>query len=69
MMVNIHHPFMAFRLPIVQGSSFAFLLPTLAILNLPKWQCPDMEGDYINYYMNVSTGIEFRQSLSQYARL
>ncbi|XP_023223250.1 solute carrier family 23 member 1-like isoform X2 [Centruroides sculpturatus] len=33
------------RLPIVQGSSMAFLVPALAILNLPEWQCPlDING-------------------------
>lgn len=28
------------RLPIVQGGTISFLVPTLAILNLPQWQCP-----------------------------
>ncbi|XP_046640676.1 solute carrier family 23 member 1-like [Daphnia pulicaria] len=28
------------RLPIVQGGTFAFLVPTFAILNLPEWKCP-----------------------------
>ncbi|XP_021193846.3 solute carrier family 23 member 2 isoform X2 [Helicoverpa armigera] len=28
------------RLPIVQGGTISFLVPTLAILNLPMWQCP-----------------------------
>ncbi|CAH3157966.1 unnamed protein product [Porites evermanni] len=28
------------RLPIVQGGTFSFLTPTIAILSLPKWQCP-----------------------------
>ena len=32
---------MIFRLPIFQGTSFAFLPPVLAILNLPHNQCPD----------------------------
>ncbi|KAG8224393.1 hypothetical protein J437_LFUL016396 [Ladona fulva] len=31
------------RLPIVQGSSFGFLAPALALLNLPRWQCPPVE--------------------------
>ncbi|XP_014283866.1 solute carrier family 23 member 1 [Halyomorpha halys] len=31
------------RLPIVQGGTISFLVPTLAILNLPKWRCPDEE--------------------------
>ncbi|XP_030645635.1 solute carrier family 23 member 2 [Chanos chanos] len=29
------------RLPILQGGTFTFITPTLAILALPKWQCPD----------------------------
>ncbi|XP_072762369.1 solute carrier family 23 member 2 [Anoplolepis gracilipes] len=28
------------RLPLVQGGTISFLVPTLAILNLPQWQCP-----------------------------
>uniref|UniRef100_A0A8C4HX62 Si:dkey-106n21.1 n=1 Tax=Dicentrarchus labrax TaxID=13489 RepID=A0A8C4HX62_DICLA len=28
------------RLPILQGGTFSFITPTLAILALPKWQCP-----------------------------
>ncbi|XP_026729142.1 solute carrier family 23 member 2 isoform X1 [Trichoplusia ni] len=31
------------RLPIVQGGTISFLVPTLAILNLPEWQCPKPE--------------------------
>ncbi|XP_053698851.1 solute carrier family 23 member 2 [Sabethes cyaneus] len=31
------------RLPIVQGGTISFLVPTLAILNLPQWKCPDKE--------------------------
>ncbi|CAL1261637.1 unnamed protein product [Larinioides sclopetarius] len=29
------------RLPIVQGCSMTFLVPLLAILHLPKWECPE----------------------------
>ncbi|GAB0094180.1 solute carrier family 23 member 1 [Sergentomyia squamirostris] len=29
------------RLPIVQGGTISFLVPTLAILHLPQWQCPE----------------------------
>ena len=29
------------RLPLVQGGTISFLVPTLAILNLEKWRCPD----------------------------
>ncbi|XP_067998811.1 solute carrier family 23 member 1-like [Melanerpes formicivorus] len=28
------------RLPIIQGGTFAFLTPTLAMLSLPQWKCP-----------------------------
>lgn len=31
------------RLPLVQGGTISFLVPTLAILNLPEWQCPDAD--------------------------
>ncbi|XP_069318617.1 solute carrier family 23 member 2-like isoform X4 [Eulemur rufifrons] len=29
------------RLPILQGATFAFLTPTLAMLSLPDWKCPE----------------------------
>ncbi|XP_077992050.1 solute carrier family 23 member 1-like isoform X2 [Glandiceps talaboti] len=29
------------RLPILQGGTFAFLIPTIAILSLPQWKCPE----------------------------
>lgn len=28
------------RLPIVQGGSFSYLVPSLAIMSLPRWKCP-----------------------------
>lgn len=28
------------RLPVIQGATFTFLVPTLAILTLPQWACP-----------------------------
>ncbi|EZA53174.1 Solute carrier family 23 member [Ooceraea biroi] len=31
------------RLLLVQGGTISFLVPTLAILNLPQWQCPASE--------------------------
>lgn len=31
------------RLPLVQGGTISFLVPTLAILNLPQWKCPEDE--------------------------
>lgn len=33
------------RLPIVQGATYAFLIPTLALLNLPQWKCPDVDRE------------------------
>ncbi|XP_036373532.1 solute carrier family 23 member 2 [Megalops cyprinoides] len=32
------------RLPILQGGTFSFITPTLAILALPKWRCPDVSA-------------------------
>ena len=29
------------RLPIVQGGSFSYLIPSLAIMSLPRWKCPE----------------------------
>ncbi|ETN66964.1 solute carrier family 23 member 2 [Anopheles darlingi] len=31
------------RLPLVQGGTISFLVPTLAILSLPRWKCPSAE--------------------------
>lgn len=31
------------RLPIIQGGSFAFIVPSIAILALPEWKCPPAE--------------------------
>lgn len=36
--------FYNYRLPMVQGGSFAFLTPTFAIMSLPKWTCPKPDG-------------------------
>ncbi|XP_051975910.1 solute carrier family 23 member 2 isoform X2 [Xyrauchen texanus] len=32
------------RLPILQGGTFTFITPTLAILALPKWRCPEISA-------------------------
>ncbi|XP_043319720.1 solute carrier family 23 member 1-like isoform X1 [Cervus canadensis] len=32
--------FLGIRLPILQGGTFAFLAPSLAMLSLPTWKCP-----------------------------
>lgn len=29
------------RLPILQGGTFAFVAPSLAMLSLPAWKCPE----------------------------
>ncbi|XP_002415299.3 solute carrier family 23 member 1 [Ixodes scapularis] len=31
------------RLPVIQGSTFAHLVPILAVLSQPQWQCPSQE--------------------------
>ncbi|KAM8980375.1 solute carrier family 23 member 1 [Sarcophilus harrisii] len=33
--------FFGVRLPILQGGTFAFLTPSLAMLSLPAWKCPE----------------------------
>ncbi|KAG8523354.1 Solute carrier family 23 member 2, partial [Galemys pyrenaicus] len=33
--------FLGIRLPILQGGTFAFVAPSLAMLNLPTWKCPE----------------------------
>ncbi|GAB6022696.1 hypothetical protein CHUAL_006791 [Chamberlinius hualienensis] len=38
------------RLPIIQGGSFAYLVPAFTILNLPQWRCPDINNaDVTNF--------------------
>ncbi|KAK2139281.1 hypothetical protein LSH36_1893g00007, partial [Paralvinella palmiformis] len=38
-MVTLLQTTLGTRLPILQGGTFSFLVPTFAILSLPKWQC------------------------------
>ncbi|XP_037692030.1 solute carrier family 23 member 1-like isoform X3 [Choloepus didactylus] len=33
--------FLGIRLPILQGGTFSFLAPSLAMLSLPSWKCPE----------------------------
>lgn len=33
--------FLGVRLPILQGGTFAFVAPSLAMLSLPTWKCPE----------------------------
>ncbi|XP_028392826.1 solute carrier family 23 member 1-like [Dendronephthya gigantea] len=50
------------RLPIIQGGTFSFLAPTIAILTLPKWRCPEtlkepksVQKDNSSCWKNVCT--------------
>ncbi|RWS20276.1 Solute carrier family 23 member 2-like protein [Leptotrombidium deliense] len=43
------------RLPIIQGPSFAFLIPTLSLLNLPEWKC-DLQN------MNATNSEEYSEA-------
>lgn len=40
-MVTILQSTFGVRLPIIQGGTFSFLVPTFAIMSLPEWTCPD----------------------------
>ena len=40
-LVTIFQTTFGCRLPLVQGGTISFLVPTLAILNLDKWRCPE----------------------------
>ncbi|KAK8786402.1 hypothetical protein V5799_023821 [Amblyomma americanum] len=33
------------RLPVIQGSTFAHLVPILAVLQLPQWKCPNLSAE------------------------
>ena len=46
-----------YRLPIVQGGTFAFLTPTFAILSLPQWTCPKVEGQYQSFLLQTVDGL------------
>ncbi|KAG4076097.1 hypothetical protein HA402_011443 [Bradysia odoriphaga] len=38
--ITIFQSTLGTRLPIVQGGSFSYLVPSLAIMSLPRWKCP-----------------------------
>lgn len=42
-MVTMLQTTFGIRLPIIQGGTPSFLVPTFAILSLPEWQCPAKE--------------------------
>jgi len=50
------------RLPIVQGGTFSFLVPTFAILSLDKWACP---SNYVDEAWVGNTTEEYRTEIWQ----
>lgn len=42
-LVTLIQSILGCRLPLVQGGTISFLVPTLAILSLDKWKCPTKE--------------------------
>ncbi|XP_064614097.1 solute carrier family 23 member 1-like [Liolophura sinensis] len=51
------------RLPIIQGATFAFLTPSIAILSQPQWECPftAVNADNENTTLPENGGAEHRQ--------
>lgn len=47
------------RLPIVQGATFTFLVPTLAILSLPQWTCPSDHEIIANRFPSTDRNLSF----------
>ncbi|XP_020615395.1 solute carrier family 23 member 2-like isoform X2 [Orbicella faveolata] len=43
------------RLPIVQGGTFSFLTPTIAILSLPRWTCPSASPTGLNNFTTIAS--------------
>lgn len=50
--MKLHLCFVHLRLPILQGGTFTFITPTLAILALPKWKCP--KGNVMTSDLNAT---------------
>ncbi|XP_061679056.1 solute carrier family 23 member 1 [Syngnathoides biaculeatus] len=50
------------RLPILQGGTFSFITPALAILALPKWQCPAPHGPTVLSGHNGTSPIQVTES-------
>uniref|UniRef100_A0A665VEW9 Si:dkey-106n21.1 n=1 Tax=Echeneis naucrates TaxID=173247 RepID=A0A665VEW9_ECHNA len=54
------------RLPILQGGTFSFITPTLAILALPKWQCPAPKAPVIlSMQLHNGTGPQLMEDSDQ----
>jgi nucleobase transporter 1/2 len=49
------------RLPIIQGGSIAYLVPTIVILEAPRWRCPSID-DITNATLpgNMSTPLHLK---------
>lgn len=56
--------FLTCRLPILQGGTFSFITPTLAILALPKWQCPAPKAPAVlsEQIQNITSPLEMESS-------
>jgi len=52
------------RLPILQGSSFAFLLPAFSIMNLPRNQCPSALNATTAATLGLTPGVTFYDELT-----
>ena len=47
--------YLCFRLPIIQGGTFSFFVPTFAILSLEKFKCPDsFDSDMNKWTVNMT---------------
>ena len=60
MFCNFQLHYHRYRLPIVQGATFSFLGPTIAILNLPEYKCPDASA-----MVNVTDPLTNKSSLGK----
>ncbi|XP_077423929.1 solute carrier family 23 member 1 isoform X2 [Vanacampus margaritifer] len=50
------------RLPILQGGTFSFITPTLAILALPKWKCPAPQDSAMLSVHNSTSALQMVES-------
>ncbi|GFO34288.1 solute carrier family 23 member 1 [Plakobranchus ocellatus] len=63
------------RLPIIQGATFSFFAPTMALLSLPEWACPqDASSEMFNSnntedaFVNETTAFDLRMTWQQRIR-
>ena len=50
--------YLNYRLPIIQGGTFSFFVPTFAILSLEQFKCPDTFDTKTNKWTNSSMSYE-----------